>query len=112
MSQVGAFPGIREMRRRTIRAPVNPMDKATIISIYPKPIHEQKWTIEPGVFDIPAGSVESPGLLVVGPSSWWREIDYEQPLLEIPVGSIQIADSIVKDWSNGLIAYVAEVSSP
>jgi len=112
MSLVGGFPGLREMRRRTIHAPVNPMDKATIVSIYPKEITETKFTIEPGVFHIKAGSYENPALLVVGPSSWWREIDEEQPLLEIPVGSIQIADSVVKDFCNGLIAYVVEVSSP
>lgn len=112
MSLVGGFPGLRDMRRRTIRAPVNPMDKATIVSIYPKEIQEKKYTIEPGYFEIHAGTFENPTLLVVGPSSWWREIDEEQPLLEIPVSSIQIADSIVRDYCNGLISYVVDVSSP
>ena len=106
------FPGFADMRRRTIRAPVNVMDKATIISIYPKEINEVKFTIDPGVFNIKPGSKENPSLLVVGPSSWWREIDPEQPLLEIPVGSIQIADSVVKDFCNGLIAYADGISSP
>jgi hypothetical protein len=104
MSQVGAFPGIRELRRRTIRGVTNPMDKSTIVSIYPKEINEVKHTIEPGRFVIPAGSYENPAILVVGPSSWWREIDEEQPLLEIPVSSIQIADSVVKDYCNGILA--------
>ena len=104
MSQVGAFPGHRELRRRTIRQAVNPMDKATVVSIYPKHIEEVKHTIEPGRFTIPAGTYENPTLLVVGPSSWWREIDEEQPLLEIPVSSIQIADSIVRDYCNGVLA--------
>lgn len=112
MSVVGVFPGLKDMRRRTIRAPTNPMDKATIVSIYPKEITETKCTIEPGVFNIKAGSYENPALLVVGPSSWWREIDEEQPLLEIPVGAIQIADSFVKDYCNGLVAYVVDASSP
>lgn len=103
MSSVGQFPGIRELRRRTVRQPVNPMDKATVVSIYPKEINEVKHTIEPGRFVIKAGSIESPALLVVGPSSWWREIDEEQPLLEIPVSSIQIADSVVKDYCNGIL---------
>jgi hypothetical protein len=104
MSMVGQFPGIRELRRRTVKQPVNPMDKATVFSIYPKDIEEVKHTIEPGRFRIPAGSIEKPTSLVVGPSSWWREIDEEQPLLEIPVSSIQIADSIVKDYCNGILA--------
>jgi hypothetical protein len=101
---VGAFPGLGDPRRRTIRAPVNPMDKSTVVSIYPKKIHEIKYTIQPGVFDINAGTYENPAILVVGPSSWWREIDEEQPLLEIPNSSIQVADSIVKDYCNGLLA--------
>lgn len=104
MSLVGAFPGIRELRRRTVRQPVNPMDRATVVSIYPKNIEEVKHTIEPGRFNIPAGSFEFPALLVVGPSSWWREIDEEQPLLEIPISSIQIADSVVRDYCNGVLA--------
>lgn len=104
MSQVGAFPGVQNPNRRTIRQPVNPMDKATVISILPKDIVEVKHTIQPGTFHILPGSYASPAILVVGPSSWWREIDEEQPLLEIPTSSIQIADSIVKDYCNGIFA--------
>lgn len=103
MSQVG-FPGFINLRRQTIRGPVNPLDKSTVVSIYPKEIDEVKHTIQPGRFLIPAGTYEKPAVLVVGPSSWWREIDMEQPLLEIPVSSIQIADSIVKDYCNGILA--------
>jgi hypothetical protein len=40
--------------------------------------------------------------LVVGPSVWWREIDEEQPLLEIPTGAIMVAEAIVKDYCNGV----------
>lgn len=102
--QVGEFPGLEQRNRRTVRAPVNPMDKSTVVSLLPKPISERKPTIQPGIFEIPAGSPENPQILVVGPSSWWREIDENQPLLEIPVSSIQIADSIVRDYCNGLLA--------
>ena len=103
---VGEFPGIVNSRtsRRTIRAPVNPMDKSTVVSILPKRIHERKATINPGIFEIGPGTFENPSILVVGPSSWWRDVDENQPLLEIPVSSIQIADSIVKDYCNGLLA--------
>jgi hypothetical protein len=97
---VGAFMA---NNRRTIRAPINPMDRCTVVSILPKEIKETKPTIQPGVFHIPAGTFEKPATLVVGTSSWWREIDEEQPLLEIPVSSIQIADSIVRDYCNGLL---------
>src|SRR5258708_2992817 len=103
MSVVGGFPGIVASRRRTIAAPVNPLDKCTIVSIYPREIRETKPTIQPGKFHILAGSIKKPSILIVGPSSWWKEIDEEQPLLEIPNSSIQVADSIVKDYCNGLL---------
>lgn len=102
MSVVGGFPGLGN-QRRTIRAPVNPLDKSTVVSIYPKEILEVKHTIEPGKFYISKGSYDNPAILVVGPSSWWRDVDDTQPLLEIPQSSIQIADSIVKDYCNGLL---------
>lgn len=102
MSIVGEFPGFEQLRRKTIRGPVNPLDKSTIVSIYPREIIETKHTIQPGRFIIQPGTFDAPAILVVGPSSWWREIDETQPLLEIPVSSIQIADSIVKDYCNGI----------
>lgn len=101
---VGGFPGLQQANRRTIRAQVNPLDKCTIFSILPKFISERKVTIQPGVFEIPPGSYAKPAQLVVGPSSWWKEVDENQPLLEIPVSSIQIADSVVQDYCNGLLA--------
>ncbi len=96
------FPGFTNLNRKTIRGPINPLDKSTVVSIYPKDIVETKVTLTPGQWRIKAGSYESPSILVIGPSSWWRDIDEEQPLLEIPVSSIQIADSIVKDYCNGI----------
>lgn len=104
MSIVGEFPGLVHANRRTIRATPNPLDKSTVVSILPKFISEKKITIQPGVFELLPGTLEKPSLLVVGTSSWWREVDENQPLLEIPVSSIQIADSIVKDYCNGLLA--------
>ncbi len=103
MSVVGEFPGLNQINRRTIRAPVNPMDKSTVVSILPKVISERKPTIFPGVFELKPGTFDNPSILVVGSSSWWREVDEAQPLLEIPVSSIQVADSIVKDYCNGLL---------
>lgn len=102
MGVAGQFPLASDLNRRTIRAPVNPMDKCTVVSIYPKSICEKKHTIQPGIFEIEPGTYEKPTILVVGPSSWWKELDENQPLLEIPQSSIQIADSIVKDYINGI----------
>lgn len=111
MSVVGAFPGT-DWRRRTIRGPINPLDKSTIVSIYPKFVDEKKATVSPGIFQIKPGSLQNPSLLIVGPSSWWRDIDEEQPLLEIPVSSIQIADSVVRDYCNGIFACDMQLAMP
>lgn len=92
-----------DVKKRTIRAPSNPLDKSTVVSIFPKHIVERKHTIQPGVFEITPGSFDKPSILVVGPSSWWKEIDDNQPLLEIPHSSIQIADSICRDYCNGIV---------
>ncbi len=107
------FPNLNPlMRRRTVRAPVNPMDKATIFSIFPKKIVERKITIQPGIFIIEAGSVEKPTALTVGPSSWWREVDEESPLLEIPNSALQVADAVVKDYCNSMLGYEASSRGP
>lgn len=109
---VGQFPGLADARRRVIRSPTNPLDVSTIVSIFCKEIYEVKHTIQPGRFLIPAGSYENPAILVVGPSSWWREIDEDQPMLEIPTSSIQIADSVVRDYANGLLGYNGQAAMP
>ena len=113
MSMVGEFPGLgQSAHRRTIRAPVNPMDRSTLVSILPKIISERKPTIQPGLFELAPGRPEAPSILIVGTSSWWREIDENQPLLEIPVSSIQVADSVVRDYCNGLLACNMEDQMP
>jgi hypothetical protein len=103
MGVVGAFPGINDWKRRTIRGPISEFDKSTIVSICPKELNDRKCTVFPGHFVVHAGSFDAPSILVVGPSSWWRDIDEDQPLLEIPVSSIQIAESVVRDWCNGIL---------
>jgi len=98
--QVGEFPAPRQPIIRSLR---NPIDKSTIASIFPKEIHERKFTIEPGVFNIGAGSLEQPALLTVGGSSWWKSFDEDQPVLEIPVSSVAVAESVIKDYCNGML---------
>src|SRR5947209_17592908 len=83
------------LNRRTIRSHKNPMDKCTIISILPKAIDEVKYTIEPGKFHIDSGTYESPSILVVGGSSWWKDVDADQPLLAIPVSSTHITGYVI-----------------
>lgn len=98
-----ALSALNANNRLTIRGDVNPWDKATVFSIYPQEIVERKLTLYPELFVIPAGKPEAPGRLVVGTSSWWRDIDPEQPMLEIPVSAVVVADSIVKDYNNSRI---------
>jgi hypothetical protein len=97
---VGQFP---DPFRRVIRMPVNPLDVSTIVSIYPVEIDEVKPTIQPGRFIIPPGTLDKPSTLIVYPSSWWRDMDEDQPLLEFPVWSIAVAESIVKDYCGGIL---------
>jgi hypothetical protein len=35
MGVVGQFPLMSDLKRRTIRAPVNPLDVCSVVSIYP-----------------------------------------------------------------------------
>lgn len=102
MAAIGSLASFN-LNKRTIRQQSNPLDKATIVSIYPRAISEIKHTVQPGIFNIDAGSVEKPATLVVGPSSWWRDIGEEMPLIEIPNGAVQIADSFVNDFCNGML---------
>lgn len=85
------------------RMPKNPIDKTTIVSIYPAPIREVKVTIEPGIFEIEAGRFDNPALLVVGSSSWWSYSGDTRPTIEVPISSISVAEAVVKDFSNGMI---------
>lgn len=89
---------------RLMRAPVNPLDKSTLVSIYPKRVDETKHTIQPNRFVLEAGTYEKPSILVIGSASWWKEIDPEQPAVEVPVGSVVVANSIIFDYISGLLA--------
>lgn len=101
-----------EPRNQVMRAPSNPLDKSTVVSIFPLPLNERKYTLEPGLFVMDPGSFEKPSVLVVGSSSWWKDMPEDQPMLEIPVSSVQVADSVVRDYCVGMLQYEAETSSP
>lgn len=100
MSMGVAFP---LQGRRLIRGMSNPLDKSTIVSIYPNVVDEVKPTLFPGAWTIPSGTYEKPSVLTIGPSSWFRDFDEQSPIVEIPVSSIQIAESLIKDYCNGAI---------
>lgn len=92
---------------RITRIPMqlNEFDKTTIFSIFPKEITEYKITVFPSHFVIPAGTVESPSKLTIGPSSWWKEIPESDQILEVPQHSLMMAESLVKDYCNGLLGF-------
>jgi hypothetical protein len=113
------FPGMRALQRMPPRMPVNPLDRSTVVSVYPMEIKDIKVTLSPAdperdprEFIIPKGSLNNPSTLSIGSYSWWKEIDPEQPLLEIPVPSVMVADSIVKDYCNGLLACDLGIAQP
>jgi hypothetical protein len=97
--QVGEFM----QPRRMVRTYKNPMDKATIVSIFPKDIKDEKVSIQPSKFFIPAGTVKDPSITVIGPSSWWHDRGEEQPLLEIPSSAVQMAESLIVDYCEGFL---------
>lgn len=111
MVQIGDFGGLN-LRKPRIRSIRNPLDKSTVVSIFPKYIGEEKWTIHPGKFIIQPGTYENPALLVVGPSSWYREFPDDQPTLEIPCSSVEVADSIIRDYCNGMLGCDMESAIP
>lgn len=111
MSSVGAGFGTARPKSRLHRIPKNPMDRCTIISIAPFEIKEFKHTLFPGTFVIPKASPDQFSMLVIEPSSWFKE-QIDGPMLEIMCSSMQVAESIIKDYCNGLVKYTNGVSSP
>lgn len=100
------------INRQTIRSTPNPLDKSTVVSIFPRKIVEVKPTLLPGRFVVPAGTYDNPGILVVESSSWWKETSPDEPLLEIPTNSVLIAESVCRDWMNGIIGCDMESRKP
>lgn len=85
------------------KAPINPLDLSTVFSIYPKEIKDYKVTLDPPNVYIPQAFPDKPVRLLVKPASWWKDIDPDQPLLEIPQSTIVIAQAIVRDYCNGML---------
>lgn len=97
------LPDYMKPNQRIVRRPNNPYDRSTVVSILSKPIDEIKPTIDPGRFKIPSAKRDDFELLVVGPSSWFREINPNEPLLEIINSSAEVAASIVRDYCNSVL---------
>ncbi len=94
---------LKHLMRRTVRGPINPVDKATIFSIFPREIETDKITITPSRYVIPAGTETNPSRLVIGPASWWRDVNPDEPLMEVTENALAIAKSVVNDYVNSMI---------
>lgn len=103
---------LNQTKRRLIRSEPNPLDKSTVVSIFPKDIFERKATLYPGEFYVKAGTYDKPSFLVVGSSSWWRSDAMSDVDLEIPNHSIQVAKSIVNDYCSALLEYNPDGAMP
>lgn len=97
---------------RVIRRPVNPYDRATIISIFPKDVKETKPTLFPSEFLIKAGTESEPSFTEISPASWFRETDENMPAVEIQVNAATLAESIVNDFALSFIKAVIGVAQP
>lgn len=87
-------------------------DRSTIVSLFPLALDEEKPTLHPGKFVIPAGAPDKPQLLVVTGSSWWKQTDPDEPPIEIPQPSPVVAKSIVNDYIRGLLGFEPEKAFP
>ena len=78
--------------------PRNPMDKTTIVSIYPRPIIDEKPTLFPSRYVIPAAMDGSFSLLVIEGASYFEpsRIEGQRPT-EVQVNSMMLAESILHD---------------
>jgi hypothetical protein len=90
------------MKTKLIVSPKNPLDVSTIISIYPKPFTEKK-PMMPEWYHIAEGSYEKPSFLVVPGASSWREMMDTKQIIEIPISSISVAESVIRDWMIGIL---------
>lgn len=95
-------------RNKRIYSRKNPLDKSTIFSIYPKPLVSVNPTIFPGTYTIPAGTYDKPSVTVIEPASWFKTDHERMEEMEVIDGSIILAESIIKDYVEGLHAYGPE----
>ncbi len=108
MSSGPGFAAFAPQQARVNRLPRNPIDKCTIVSIYPREIVEVKHTIQPSYYRIPAAPKDDFSTLVVGSASWLKEMEPDAPYQEMYVGSMTLANSIITDYCQGLLGSGAD----
>ncbi len=99
----GLPPWVNEhMKSKLVVSPKNPLDVSTIISMYPRGFTEKKQMM-PEWYHIPAGSYEVPSFVVVHGASSYLEMRDTQQTIEVPISSISVAESIIRDWMIGIL---------
>ncbi len=85
--------------KRTIQLlPRNPMDKTTIVSVYPRQVIDTKPTLFPSRYVIPAAPENDFSIFLVSGASYFLESRIEnQPPTEVQVNSMMLAESILHD---------------
>lgn len=104
--------GLVAPHKRLHRKPVNPYDRSTIVSVYPREVIENKPTVFPGRFVIAAGTIELPSLTVIEPTSWFREMEEGMQAIEVQVNAHSLAESIVQDYCVGFPKCVMGQAQP
>jgi len=99
------------MRQRLVPSPKNPLDVSTIISIYPMTFTEKK-AMMPEWYTIEAGSIKQPSFKIVEGASAWADRMADMPMLEIPISSISVAESVIRDWMVGIMEVVLGTAQP
>jgi hypothetical protein len=97
---------IYQRSSRIQRRPKNPLDKSTIISVYPYEIRVHNHTSFPSDHVIPAAPDGDFAIAIVESTYWVKEMGEGQPYLEVPTDSIRVAESIIRDWQNSLPGYI------
>ena len=97
--QVDKTPATYTGRKVMHQLPRNPADKSTIVSVFPKAIIEDKPTIFPGHFVIPAAAQGDFSLTVIEGSSYYIPSMIEHmPPTEVQVNSAALALAIINDY--------------
>lgn len=110
---MAALPGwVNEhQRQRLHRSPKNPLDISTIISMYPREVNEKKQMV-PERYIIPPGTPEKPSFTIVEGASSWREMLDTGQMVEIPISSVSVAESVIRDWVIGMIEVSMGIRQP
>lgn len=88
--------------------PLDPNDKSTVVSIYPRVLFDRKVSLFPGVFKVEPGYANAPATLTLGPSHWMLNIPLEDRSIAYPVSSYRVATAFVQDKIKAFHCYTPD----